>query len=77
MQRMEAKMDGEATIPWKEPRVNSRIDFLKKMQVMSTPKNFIENLEKSSSEEGDEVDDYQKIEKFQEARKSLWCILFS
>ena len=64
MQRMEAKMDGEVTIPWKEPRVNSRIDFLKKMQVMSTPKNFIENLEKSSSEEGDEVDDYQKIENF-------------
>ena len=57
-------MDGEVTIPWKEPRVNSRIDFLKKMQVMSTPKNFIQNLEKSSSEEGDEVDDYQKIEDF-------------
>ena len=32
--RMEAKMDGGATIPWKEPIVKNRVDFLKKMQNM-------------------------------------------
>ena len=57
--RMEAKMDGEATIPWKEPIVKNRVDFLKKMQNMSTPKNFRGNLE--DEQEQLENDDYLKI----------------
>ena len=62
--RMEAKMDGEATIPWREPIVKNRVDFLKKMQDMSTPKNFKGNLEDKNEEK--EVDDYQKITTFRE-----------
>ena len=57
--RMEAKMDGGATIPWKEPIVKNRVDFLKKMQDMSTPKNFTGNLE--DEQELMEIDDYLKI----------------
>ena len=57
--RMEAKMDGGATIPWKEPIVKNRVDFLKKMQDMSTPKNFRGNLE--DEQEQLENDDYLKI----------------
>jgi len=57
--RMEAKMDGGATIPWKEPIVKNRVDFLKKMQDMSTPKNFKGNLE--DEQEQLENDDYLKI----------------
>ena len=57
--RMEAKMDGGATIPWKEPIVKNRVDFLKKMQNMSTPKNFRGNLE--NEQEQFEIDDYLKI----------------
>jgi tetratricopeptide (TPR) repeat protein len=57
--RMEAKMDGRATIPWKEPIVKNRVDFLKKMQDMSTPKNFRGNLE--DEQEQLENDDYLKI----------------
>ena len=59
--RMEAKMDGEATIPWREPIVKNRVEFLKKMQDMSTPKNFKGNLE---YEEEIAIDDYQKIANF-------------
>ena len=58
--RMEAKMDGGATIPWKEPIVKNRVDFLKKMQDMSTPKNFRGNLE--DEQEQLEINDYLKIE---------------
>ena len=61
--RMEAKMDGEATIPWREPIVKNRVEFLKKMQDMSTPKNFKGNLE---YEEEIAIDDYQKIAIFRE-----------
>ena len=61
--RMEAKMDGEATIPWREPIVKNRVEFLKKMQDMSTPKNFKGNLE---YEEEIAIDDYQKITIFRE-----------
>ena len=57
--RMEAKMDGGATIPWKEPIVKNRVDFLKKMQNMSTPKNFRGNLE--DEQEQLENDYYLKI----------------
>ena len=57
--RMEAKMDGGATIPWKEPIVKNRVDFLKKMQDMSTSKNFKGNLE--DEQEQLENDDYLKI----------------
>ena len=57
--RMEAKMDGEAAIPWIEPIVKNRVDFLKKMQDMSTPKNFKNNLEDEREEIV--IDDYQKI----------------
>ena len=57
--RMEAKMDGEGTIPWNEPIVKNRVDFLKKMQDMSTPKNFKKNLE--DEQEEIVIDDYQKI----------------
>ena len=60
--RMEAKMDGGATIPWKEPIVKNRVDFLKKMQDMSTPKNFRGNLE--NEQEQFEIDDYLKIATF-------------
>jgi tetratricopeptide (TPR) repeat protein len=62
--RMEAKMDGEATIPWREPIVKNRVEFLKKMQDMSTPKNFKGNLEYEQEEKA--VDDYQKITTFRE-----------
>ena len=61
--RMEAKMDGKATIPWREPIVKNRVEFLKKMQDMSTPKNFKGNLE---YEEEIAIDDYQKIAIFRE-----------
>ena len=37
--RMEAKMDGRASVPWKEPEVSLRIDFLKRMQKLATPTN--------------------------------------
>ena len=62
--RMEAKMDGEATIPWREPIVKNRVEFLKKMQDMSTPKNFKGNLEYGQEEIA--IDDYQKITNFRE-----------
>tara|TARA_B100001179_G_C18331189_1_gene292425 strand:- start:97 stop:579 length:483 start_codon:yes stop_codon:yes gene_type:complete len=35
--RMEAKMDGRASEPWKEPGVSLRVDFLKRMQKLATP----------------------------------------
>ena len=62
--RMEAKMDGEATIPWREPIVKNRVEFLKKMQDMSTPKNFKGNLEYEQEEIA--IDDFQKIATFRE-----------
>ncbi len=65
-ERMEAKMDGKANIPWKEPGVKNRIDFLKKMQDMSAPKNFTENLEKEVGQKQLENDEYQKIANFRE-----------
>ena len=64
--RMEAKMDGKANIPWKEPGVRNRVDFLKKMQDMSAPKNFTENLEEEVGEKQLEIDEYQKIANFRE-----------
>ena len=57
-------MDGEATIPWREPIVKNRVEFLKKMQDMSTPKNFKGNLE--YEQEGIAIDDFQKIATFRE-----------
>ena len=60
-ERMEAKMDGKANIPWKEPGVKNRVDFLKKMQDMSAPKNFTENLEEEVGRKQLEIDEYQKI----------------
>ena len=62
--RMEAKMDGEATIPWREPIVKNRVEFLKKMQDMSTPKNFKGNLEYEQEEIA--IDDFEKIATFRE-----------
>ena len=47
--RMEAKMDGGDIIPWKEPIVKNRVDFLKKMENMATPRNYVENLEELKS----------------------------
>ena len=64
--RMEAKMDGKANIPWKEPGVKNRVDFLKKMQDMSAPKNFTENLEEEVGQKQLENDEYQKIANFRE-----------
>ena len=64
--RMEAKMDGKANIPWKEPGVKNRVDFLKKMQDMSAPKNFTENLEEEIGQKQLENDEYQKIANFRE-----------
>ena len=65
-ERMEAKMDGKANIPWKEPGVKNRIDFLKKMQDMSAPKNFTENIEEEVGQKQLENDEYQKIANFRE-----------
>ena len=65
-ERMEAKMDGKANIPWKEPGVKNRVDFLKKMQDMSAPKNFTENLEEEVGQKQLENDEYQKIANFRE-----------
>jgi tetratricopeptide (TPR) repeat protein len=59
-QRMEAKMDGDDIIPWKEPIVENRVDFLKKMENMATPRNYTENIEKLNSKET-AADIYQKI----------------
>ncbi len=58
--RMEAKMDGTKIIPWKEPIIRNRVDFLKKMEVMATPRNYVENLKIQDIEEK-ESDIYQKI----------------
>jgi len=35
--RMEAKMDGRVSEPWKEPEVSRRVDFLTRMQQLATP----------------------------------------
>ncbi len=58
--RMEAKMDGDIIAPWKEPIVRNRVDFLKKMKNMATPRNYIENLEQQNSME-EKLDIYQQI----------------
>ena len=58
--RMEAKMDGDKIIPWKEPKIKNRVDFLKKMEDMASPKNYTENLDILDLEEK-ELDVYQKI----------------
>jgi len=65
-ERMEAKMDGRADIPWKEPRVNNRVDFLKKMENMATPVNYTTNMELENEKEIISNDDYQKIANFRE-----------
>lgn len=65
-ERMEAKMDGKKKIPWKEPKIKNRVDFLKKMQNMSTPENFTRNLDEKSDGEKLDMDDYQKIANFRE-----------
>ena len=65
-ERMEAKMDGKANIPWKEPGVKNRVDFLKKMQDMSAPKNFTENLEEEVGQKQLENDEYQENANFRE-----------
>jgi tetratricopeptide (TPR) repeat protein len=65
-ERMEAKMDGKKKIPWKEPEIKNRVDFLKKMQNMSTPENFTRNLDEKSDGEKLDNDDYQKIASFRE-----------
>jgi hypothetical protein len=58
---MEAKMDGEKIIPWKEPMIKNRVDFLKKMEDMASPKNYTENLEEQKQEILNETSIYQKI----------------
>jgi|TARA_B110000438_G_scaffold26237_2_gene24881 tetratricopeptide (TPR) repeat protein len=63
--RMEAKMDGEKIIPWKEPIVKNRVEFLRKMQNMATPKNYVENLDAEDNEEKN-VDIYQRIANLRE-----------
>jgi hypothetical protein len=63
---MEAKMDGKKKIPWKEPKIKNRVDFLKKMQNMSTPENFTRNLDEKIDGEKLDIDDYQKIANFRE-----------
>ena len=65
-ERMEAKMDGKKKIPWKEPKIKNRVDFLKKMQNMSTPENFTRNLDEKIDGEKLGIDDYQKIANFRE-----------
>jgi tetratricopeptide (TPR) repeat protein len=40
--RMEAKMDGRASKPWKEPEVSRRVDFFTRMQQLATPN--VENI---------------------------------
>ena len=47
--RMEAKMDGRASKPWKEPEVTMRVDFLKRMQKLATP---IEEKSRTVKEDG-------------------------
>ena len=53
-------MDGTKIIPGKEPIIKNRVDFLKKMEVMATPRNYMENLKIQDIEEK-ESDIYQKI----------------
>ncbi len=48
--RMEAKMDGRASEPWKEPGVTMRVDFLKRMQKLATP---IDEMSRAAKEEED------------------------
>ncbi len=50
--RMEAKMDGRPSGPWKEPEVTRRIDFLTRMQQLATPN--VENIP-TTVNESDEV----------------------
>lgn len=58
-------MDGDKIIPWKEPVVKNRVEFLRKMENMATPKNYIENLEIQENEE-QKIDIYQKITNMRE-----------
>ena len=48
--RMESKMDGLESQPWKEPGVSSRIDFLRRMQSLAMP----DSGEGPEEEEGEE-----------------------
>jgi tetratricopeptide (TPR) repeat protein len=50
--RMEAKMDGRTSRPWKEPEVTRRVDFLSRMQQLATPN--VENIP-TTVNESDEV----------------------
>ena len=50
--RMEAKMDGRVSEPWKEPEVSRRVDFLTRMQQLATPND--ENIP-TTVNESDEV----------------------
>jgi tetratricopeptide (TPR) repeat protein len=50
--RMEAKMDGRISKPWKEPEVSRRVDFLTRMQQLATPN--VENIP-TTVNESDEV----------------------
>jgi len=46
--RMESRMDGGASLPWKQPGVSSRIEFLRRMQSLAKP-----NTDKISDLQGD------------------------
>jgi hypothetical protein len=48
---MEADLDGERKMKWKSPGIDQRVDFLRKMEDMATPKSVYENDEEDVVED--------------------------
>ena len=49
--RMEAELDGKGKKKWKSPGIDQRVDFLRKMEDMATPKSVYVNLEDDVDED--------------------------
>ena len=49
--RMEAELDGKGKTKWKSPGIEQRVDFLRKMENMATPKSVYENNEEDVVED--------------------------
>jgi len=62
--RMEAKMDGRVSEPWKEPGVGQKVDFLKRMQKLAT-------LTDEEPRAGEEEDDADTSDPLKEIRRLL------
>ena len=62
--RMEAKMDGRVSEPWKEPGVGQKVDFLKRMQKLAT-------LTDEEPRAGEEEEDADTSDPLKEIRRLL------